>query len=172
MVGALGPRCTPGRPPLHGGLAGPPWVTVARPLQDPHFLHPGFLGLGVGLVYGEKGGLQCLTPSGSWHFPRDHPLPQEDQPFLIRTHLPHRALVSKTGSGIGVRWARSGEVGGEERSQPDASSPGLPPHQCPHWKAGPWTLPGSRGLCPGEGRLQNSTLHLSPARDTLTLFLN
>lgn len=82
-------KCTPGRPSVHGGLAGPPLVTVAGPLLAPHFLNPGFLGLGVGLACGEKGGLRVLAPS-------QRP-PQEDQPFL-RTHLPHRAPVFRAGS--------------------------------------------------------------------------
>lgn len=39
-----------GRPPLHGGPAGPP-VTVAQPLLALHFLDLSFSGLDVSLVF-------------------------------------------------------------------------------------------------------------------------
>lgn len=35
----------------HGGLTGPPSVTVARPLLAPHFLDPSFFGLSVTLAF-------------------------------------------------------------------------------------------------------------------------
>lgn len=74
MGGNMGLQHTRRKATLYGVLAGPPSVTAARPLLAPHFLDPGFLGLSVGLAYGEKGGHQSPTPSLC---------PQEDQPLLL-----------------------------------------------------------------------------------------
>ena len=46
----------------HGGLTGPPSVTAARPLLAPHFLNPGFLGLGVVLAC-ERRGCSSVPPA-------------------------------------------------------------------------------------------------------------
>lgn len=48
-------------------------VPAARLLLAPHFVDSSFLGLLVGLAYGEKGGLQCPPPSLSWPLPGDTP---------------------------------------------------------------------------------------------------
>lgn len=90
------------------------WLSVghdSRPLLAPHFLDPGFLGLGVSLAYGEKGGHQCPAPSLR---------PWEDQPLLpaltFFTGLLSLTLGLKQG---GVRWGRGGgemRVGKRESS--------------------------------------------------------
>lgn len=53
-------------------------VPAARLLLAPHFVDSSFLGLLVGLAYGEKGGLQCPPPSLSWPLPGDTPPPLPD----------------------------------------------------------------------------------------------
>lgn len=127
-----------GRPLLRGSLAGPLLVTVARPLWAPHFLDPSFLGLGVDLAYGEKGGLPSPTSAGSWHpGPREGPAP------------PRQRSPSSQGSFLYWIWNGDGRrvVGWRgERAQPDARA-----LQCPRWRAGPWALPGGRG-CAGKPR--------------------
>lgn len=107
-------KCTPGRPSVHGGLAGPPLVTVAGPLLAPHFLNPGFLGLGVGLACGEKGGLRVLAPS-------QRPPPRRTSPSYVLTFL--TGLLSL---GLGLKQGGAGESSAcsQEPGSPSAHAEG------------------------------------------------